>query len=338
MCLVSPGCSAQWSAAPTGCWDRRGARAVVEGRLRGRPGVQHGQLRRSLRDATAAAPAVPEPHHLPGPELEGRVQHDGELRHQHQLAVLLRRAHDVVPSQTAGLAVQNFVSAAVGMAGWRRWSAASPVAAPGDSATSGPTWCASRPHPAAAGPRGRGDPEPQGAIQTFSTRSRTRCSRAHVERGLRAGRPRSRSTAGADASQVAIKELGTNGGGYNNANSAPPFENPTGLTNFVEMLLILLIPSALANTFRVMVGSPPPRLVPVRHDDGAARDRPGHAAVRRAARFAGAATGVHLMSVAGLTGGNMTDKEPASGSPTRRSGRRPRPTCPTARSTAARIA
>ena len=56
------------------------------------------------------------------------------------------------------------------------------------------------------------------------------------------------------ASQEAIKELGTNGGGFFNANSAHPFENPNALTNWLEMLLILLIPFALANTFGRMAG------------------------------------------------------------------------------------
>jgi K+-transporting ATPase ATPase A chain len=56
------------------------------------------------------------------------------------------------------------------------------------------------------------------------------------------------------ASQIAIKQLGTNGGGFFNVNSAHPFENPTGLTNFLEALSILLIPAALCYTFGVMVG------------------------------------------------------------------------------------
>jgi K+-transporting ATPase ATPase A chain len=58
------------------------------------------------------------------------------------------------------------------------------------------------------------------------------------------------------ASQEAIKELGTNGGGFFNANSAHPFENPTPLSHLVEILLILLIPGALTHTFGVMVGNP----------------------------------------------------------------------------------
>jgi K+-transporting ATPase ATPase A chain len=56
------------------------------------------------------------------------------------------------------------------------------------------------------------------------------------------------------ASQIAIKQLGTNGGGFFNANSAHPFENPTPLTNFLELLAILLIPASLCYTFGVMVG------------------------------------------------------------------------------------
>ncbi len=55
------------------------------------------------------------------------------------------------------------------------------------------------------------------------------------------------------ASQVAIKQLGTNGGGFFNTNSAHPFENPTPLTNFLEMLAILLIPAALCYSFGILV-------------------------------------------------------------------------------------
>ncbi|QEU95458.1 potassium-transporting ATPase subunit KdpA [Streptomyces kanamyceticus] len=60
---------------------------------------------------------------------------------------------------------------------------------------------------------------------------------------------------GAVASQEVIKELGTNGGGYFNANSAHPFENPNGLSNLFEVFLILVIPFALTRTFGKMVGS-----------------------------------------------------------------------------------
>ncbi|WP_405808564.1 potassium-transporting ATPase subunit KdpA [Streptomyces sp. NBC_00210] len=60
---------------------------------------------------------------------------------------------------------------------------------------------------------------------------------------------------GAVASQEAIKEIGTNGGGYFNANSAHPFENPNAFSNLFEIFLILLIPFALTRTFGRMVGS-----------------------------------------------------------------------------------
>ncbi|MFD9887361.1 potassium-transporting ATPase subunit KdpA [Streptomyces alboflavus] len=60
---------------------------------------------------------------------------------------------------------------------------------------------------------------------------------------------------GAVASQEVIKELGTNGGGYFNANSAHPFENPNPISNLFEIFLILVIPFALTRTFGKMVGS-----------------------------------------------------------------------------------
>ncbi len=59
---------------------------------------------------------------------------------------------------------------------------------------------------------------------------------------------------GPAASQIAIKQLGTNGGGFFNVNSAHPFENPTPFTNFLQMVSILLIPAALSYTFGKMVG------------------------------------------------------------------------------------
>jgi potassium-transporting ATPase potassium-binding subunit len=62
-------------------------------------------------------------------------------------------------------------------------------------------------------------------------------------------------TAGPVASQEVIKELGTNGGGFFNVNSAHPFENPTWLSNFVELVLILAIPAALTSVYGRMVGN-----------------------------------------------------------------------------------
>jgi K+-transporting ATPase ATPase A chain len=85
----------------------------------------------------------------------------------------------------------------------------------------------------------------QGAIQTLS-------GPAHIHdvlNGMRQTIPR-----GPVASQETIKQLGTNGGGFFNANGAMPFENPTGLTNFLSMFLILCIPVALTYTFGKMVG------------------------------------------------------------------------------------
>jgi len=60
---------------------------------------------------------------------------------------------------------------------------------------------------------------------------------------------------GPAASQISIKQIGTNGGGFFNANSAHPFENPTPLTNFLEMLAILLLPASFVYCFGKMIGS-----------------------------------------------------------------------------------
>lgn len=60
---------------------------------------------------------------------------------------------------------------------------------------------------------------------------------------------------GPAASQIAIKQLGTNGGGFFNVNSAHPYENPTPLSNFVSVFAILLIPASLTYTYGVMVGN-----------------------------------------------------------------------------------
>jgi potassium-transporting ATPase potassium-binding subunit len=60
---------------------------------------------------------------------------------------------------------------------------------------------------------------------------------------------------GPAASQIAIKQLGTNGGGFFNVNSAHPLENPTPLSNFLQTLAILLIPAALTNTYGRLIGS-----------------------------------------------------------------------------------
>jgi potassium-transporting ATPase potassium-binding subunit len=144
-------------------------------------------------------------------------------------------------SQMAGLAVQNFVSAAVGMAvlaavirGFAARSAASlgnfwqdlvrtllyillPISFAGALIFVS-----------------------QGVVQTLS---------GSIDAGAQT------LAVGPAASQIAIKQLGTNGGGFFNVNSAFPFENPTAFSGFVQMLFILLIPAALTATFGRMVGS-----------------------------------------------------------------------------------
>jgi potassium-transporting ATPase potassium-binding subunit len=104
------------------------------------------------------------------------------------------------------------------------------------------------------------------------------------------------------ASQVAIKMLGTNGGGFFNANAAHPFENPTALSNFVQMISIFTIGAALTNVFGRMVGN----------------ERQGWAilAVMGVLFIAGVAvcywaeaSGTTALNALGLTGGNMEGKE-----------------------------
>jgi K+-transporting ATPase ATPase A chain len=104
------------------------------------------------------------------------------------------------------------------------------------------------------------------------------------------------------ASQVAIKMLGTNGGGFFNANAAHPFENPTALSNFVQMLSIFVLGAALTNVFGRMVGN----------------QRQGWAvfAVMGVLFIAGVvvcywaeAAGTHTLDALGLSGGNMEGKE-----------------------------
>jgi potassium-transporting ATPase potassium-binding subunit len=112
------------------------------------------------------------------------------------------------------------------------------------------------------------------------------------------------------ASQEAIKLMSGDGGGFFNTNSAHPFENPTGLTNFVELLLMLLIPAALTATFGRMINRP---------RQGWALYAAmivmflGGTAVLYAAEAHGTpaqhAAGVHTHLIAGSTGGNMEGKE-----------------------------
>ena len=79
---------------------------------------------------------------------------------------------------------------------------------------------------------------------------------------------------GPAASQVAVKQLGSNGGGFFNANSAHPFENPNDVTNFLELLAILLIPAALPLAMGRMLGQQAAGLGHLRRNGGPLRDRP----------------------------------------------------------------
>ncbi|HWA54636.1 MAG TPA: potassium-transporting ATPase subunit KdpA, partial [Solirubrobacterales bacterium] len=112
------------------------------------------------------------------------------------------------------------------------------------------------------------------------------------------------------ASQEVIKELGTNGGGFFNVNSSFPFENSTGLTNFFEMLLILVIPAALTYTYGRMVGSQ--RQGWAIFSAMLALFVVGVAVVYMAEQHgtvAQHAAGLHTHAFSGSTGGNMEGKE-----------------------------
>ena len=93
----------------------------------------------------------------------------------------------------------------------------------------------------------------QGVVQSFS-QSPTAVLLEPIRNGDGTGVEKQTIAVGPVASQIAIKQLGTNGGGFFNVNSAHPFENPTPFSNFLEMLAILLIPAALCHTFGHMVG------------------------------------------------------------------------------------
>jgi potassium-transporting ATPase potassium-binding subunit len=104
------------------------------------------------------------------------------------------------------------------------------------------------------------------------------------------------------ASQVAIKMLGTNGGGFFNANAAHPFENPTALSNFVQMLSIFAIGAALTNLFGRMVGN--------QRQGWAILGVMGVLFVAGVAvTYWAEANGTAALDALGLTGGNMEGKE-----------------------------
>jgi K+-transporting ATPase ATPase A chain len=208
-------------------------------------------------------------------------------------------------SQMAGLAVQNFVSAALGMAvlaavirGFARRSAS----------TVGNFWVdlyrslvyillplalilavllVS-----------------QGVVQTFHGAA----TATTLEGGQQA------IARGPAASQIAIKELGTNGGGFYNSNSAVPFENPNDFTNLLEMLAILLIPVAQVFMFGRMVGSrrqafPVYAAMMTMTIIGLAVALPAEQHGSQVLRD----SGVNITAGNGSSGGNMSDKEVRDG-------------------------
>ncbi len=140
----------------------------------------------------------------------------------------------------------------------------------------------------------------QGVIENFTT-----YLTAHTMTGL------TQSIAmGPVASQEVIKELGTNGGGFFNVNSAHPFENPTAFTNLFEMLLVLIIPASLVFMYGRMTGN--------RRQGYAIYSAMmlmflGAAIVAYIAEAHGSpaqhAAGLHTHVISGSTGGNMEGKE-----------------------------
>jgi len=104
------------------------------------------------------------------------------------------------------------------------------------------------------------------------------------------------------ASQIVIKMLGTNGGGFFNANAAHPFENPTALSNFVQIILIFAIGASLTNTFGRMVGN--------QRQGWAILAAMGILFVAGVITcYAAEAHGNDFLNALGLTGGNMEGKE-----------------------------
>ncbi|MCO6455385.1 MAG: potassium-transporting ATPase subunit KdpA [Pirellulaceae bacterium] len=93
----------------------------------------------------------------------------------------------------------------------------------------------------------------QGVVQTFAASHEVRLLQPTVDAEGKKVTTQAIAV-GPAASQIAIKQLGTNGGGFFNVNSSHPLENPTPLSNFLELLAILLIPAALCHTFGELVG------------------------------------------------------------------------------------
>ena len=207
--------------------------------------LQRRSFGRALRDPADAGPHPFNPvasRRAVGPH----VQHDVVVRHEHELAVLRGRDDALV------LLADGRAGGAELRLRRRRHRGRSSPSIRGFAARSGARarHLLRRPH--------RADPL-RAAAALDRRRARPRLPGRHPD----ALGPRRHDVAGGSqtlalgpvASQEAIKQLGTNGGGFFNVNSAMPFENPTWLTNFVEMLAILLIPAGLTATYGRMVGN-----------------------------------------------------------------------------------
>ncbi len=208
-------------------------------------------------------------------------------------------------SQMAGLAVQNFVSAALGMAvlvavirGFSRRSAS----------TVGNFWVdfyrslvyILLPLAAILAVV----LITQGVVQTFDGKATATTLEGAQQEIAR----------GPAATQIAIKQLGTNGGGFYNSNSAVPFENPNPFTNLLEMLSILLIPAAQVFMFGRMIGARRQAL-PI-YGAMMAMTIIGLAVALPAEQHGSQVlrdSGVNITSGDGQSGGNMSDKEVRNG-------------------------
>ena len=226
----------------------------------------------------------------PGP----RLQHRGELRHQHQLAVLRRRDDALVPVADAGPDPPELpVGRDRHRAGRRPRPRVSRGRRRGRSGRTGsmspaaPSTCCCRSAPCSrCSWSGRAFPQTLGGAVEATTLEGARQTIA----------------VGPVASQVAIKMLGTNGGGFFNANAAHPFENPTALSNFVQMVSIFAIGAALTNLFGRSVGD----------------ERQGWAILAAMAvlflagiaiAYGAESAGSPVLNALGLPGGNMEGKE-----------------------------
>ena len=212
---------------------------------------------RGVRPPAPAGHAAAEPARAGGRVAGLLVQHRGELRHEHELAGLWRRDDDELSHADAG---PHRPELRLGGGGhgdrWPRSSGASRAARPRRSAISGSispgrrstsccrcrsswrwcwsprAWC----RRSARMPRSRSS-SPASTTSRSPTRTASRSSTTRAS-----PRPRKSTlteqviAVGPAASQIAIKQLGTNGGGFFNANSAHPFENPTPLSNLLELL------------------------------------------------------------------------------------------------------